>query len=133
GLKGGISLTDNLMLEGNAAWWNQFNFKNYDYRTHAILYEVGGTYNFYQVRVRGVVPYLSLGVGGLTMNVMNRPNFNDHDAAVYAVPKPANQPQTTPFASSVEPLVIRTGDTFFNFSYGGGLKAQRLWGPLGLR
>src|SRR5205085_4699885 len=91
GLKGGMALTDNLMLEGNAAWWNQFNFKNYDYRTHAILYEVGGTYNFYQVRVRGVVPYVSLGVGGLTMNVMNRPNFNDHDAAVYAVPADANQ------------------------------------------
>jgi len=28
--------------------------------------------------------------------------------------------------------VLHDRDTFFTFSYGGGLKAQRLWGPMGL-
>src|SRR5262249_51019043 len=28
--------------------------------------------------------------------------------------------------------VLNGGDTFFTFSYGGGLKAARLWGPMGV-
>jgi hypothetical protein len=28
--------------------------------------------------------------------------------------------------------VLKSGDTFFTFSYGGGVKALRLWGLLGL-
>jgi hypothetical protein len=28
--------------------------------------------------------------------------------------------------------VLDGGDTFFTFSYGGGLKATRLWGPMGV-
>jgi hypothetical protein len=28
--------------------------------------------------------------------------------------------------------VLDSGDTFFTFSYGGGLKATRLWGPMGV-
>jgi hypothetical protein len=29
--------------------------------------------------------------------------------------------------------VLEDGDTFFNYSYGGGVKGSRLWGPVGLR
>ncbi|RPJ85730.1 MAG: hypothetical protein EHM18_09620 [Acidobacteria bacterium] len=28
---------------------------------------------------------------------------------------------------------LDNGDTFFMFGYGGGLRAERLWGPVGLR
>src|SRR5207247_11023864 len=28
--------------------------------------------------------------------------------------------------------VLRSNDTFFAVSYGGGLKAERLWGPMGI-
>ena len=30
-------------------------------------------------------------------------------------------------------MFIQDADTFFAFNYGGGIKANKLWGPLGLR
>jgi len=36
-------------------------------------------------------------------------------------------------AVSRPPFVVSNGDTFFTFSYGGGVKALRMWGPVGLR
>jgi hypothetical protein len=35
--------------------------------------------------------------------------------------------------SLMSPLVLSSGDTFLSLNYGGGFKAFRLWGPVGLR
>jgi len=133
GLKGGMFVTDNVMIEGNGAYMNQFNFRGFDYRTHAWLYEIDGSYNFAGVNIRGVRPFVSLGVGGTTIDMMSNLNNNDHDSAVY--PIPLDQPvfDHGPIPRTLDAFVLKSGDTFFNFSYGGGLKGQRLWGPVGLR
>src|SRR5207248_8364501 len=126
-------ITDNVTIEGNGGYMNQFNFRNYSYRTHALLYEVAGAYNFNRVNVRGVVPFVSLGVGGTTINVMSTPNSNDHDQAVYAIPLDQPVFDRGPIPRTLDAFVLRSNESFFNFSYGGGVKGQRLWGPLGLR
>jgi hypothetical protein len=133
GLKGGAFVTDNLMVEGNAGWVNQINFKGYSYRTGGILYEGAGTYNFYRVRTRGVVPFATFGLGGLTIKARDGVNMNDHNQVVYTYPLANPQPTAGPIPNTLGVLVTRDNDTFFNFSYGGGVRAQRLWGPLGLR
>ncbi len=132
GLKGDVALTDNFSIEGNGGYMNQFNFRGYSYRSHAWLYEVAGNYNFHRVNYRGVVPFASLGIGGLTVDIMSSVNQTDHNEAVYAMPL-AEPIRKGPILQTTTPFVISQGDTFFNFSYGGGVKGQRLWGPMGLR
>jgi len=133
GLKGGVAVTDNIMIEGNGGYMNQFNFRDFSYRTHAWLYEVAGTYNFNHVNIRGIRPFLVLGVGGETLDINSTINNGDHDAAVY--PVMLDQPifGNSPIPRTMDAVVVKSGDTFFNFSYGGGVKGQRLWGPMGVR
>jgi Outer membrane protein beta-barrel domain len=133
GLRGGVAITDNFRVEGNGGWMNQFNFGGFDYQTHAWLYEVAGAYDFGHVNVRGVVPFVLFGVGGTTIHVNSDINVNHHDTAVY--PIPLNPPVfgIGPIPQTLEAFTLQSGDTFFNFSYGGGIKGQRLWGPMGLR
>jgi hypothetical protein len=68
----------------------------------------------------------------MSLNVDNPDNLEDPNAVTYAalVP-PFSGPSIFPFTSRT--FTIESGDTFFNFSYGGGIKGERLWGPLGLR
>jgi hypothetical protein len=75
-----------------------------------------------------------VGVGGLTLHTKSEPNINHHEEAVYVMQ--LKQPVfngTSPFPTTIKTLTLDNNDTYFNFSYGGGLKAQRLWGPMGLR
>jgi hypothetical protein len=133
GLQGGMALTENFRLQGNGAWMNQFNFGGFDYRTHAVLYEVAGAYDFGGVNIRAVVPFALFGVGGTTIDVNSKINNFDHEVGVY--PIPLNPPQVVqgPIPRTLESFQLKSGSTFFNFSYGGGIKLQRLWGPTGLR
>jgi hypothetical protein len=106
----------------------------------------------------GVRPYIVGGIGGLTTNVRNSGSFvlNTNTFFVPNVPPAVlqanlvnNNLQTflpgidtsngviisgTPTGTEVFTPndVIDNHDTFLTFSYGGGLKATRLWGPLGL-
>ncbi len=129
GLKGGAYVTDNLMIEGNAGWLNQINFGGYDYRTSGILYEGAATYNFYHVHARGVVPFVTFGLGGLTVETRNGVNMNDRNDSVYVFPLSTPQATAGPIPNTIGTLTVRDNDTFFTFSYGGGIKGQRLWGP----
>lgn len=133
GLKGGAFVTDHLMIEGNVGWMNQINFSGYHYSTGGILYEGDASYNFYHARARGVVPFVSFGVGGLSVKTSSGINMNDHNAAVYVFPLSPLQATAGPIPNTIGTLSVSDNDTFFTFSYGGGIKGQRLWGPLGLR
>jgi hypothetical protein len=99
----------------------------------AFQYEVLGSLNFFPWRWAGIFPYASAGVGGLTLNTSNDLDINGGDTSVFpvsVVPRPVGGGIF--FLETVQ-LEMTDGDTFFNFSYGGGLKAQRLWKALGLR
>jgi hypothetical protein len=124
------------------------------------LWEVEFTYNFGRRSLFGssaVRPYLVAGGGGITTNmkdgrafVLNN-RFIDVPGVSPATLRAAAASGTlqgfipfidttdgvafigTPTGSTavVADTVVRDRSTFFTFSYGGGLKMQRIWGPLG--
>jgi len=108
GVKGGYFLTRNVEVEGNVGYINHFKLQSTEGKTRAWIWEGLGAYN---VRLLDrILPYVSAGIGGVTAQNTSRP-----------VP-------------GVGPAIsIEGGDTFFAFSYGGGIKANRLGGPVGLR
>ncbi len=136
GVRGGGYITHNFELGGNYSWSNHFQPNNSNTggnlagllgfpqgAVRANLWEVEYTYNFAKLSMWGSTfrPYLVGGTGGLTTNVKNE------DAFVLNV-VPVSTPLGTTFVAND---VLESGDTFFTFSYGGGVKAMRLWGPVG--
>lgn len=108
GVRGGYFLTKNIEVEGNLGYINHFNLGTTEGKTRAWSWEGLGAYNF-NILPR-IQPYASAGIGGVTAR------------------------NTSRIAPGVEPsITIEGGDTFFAFSYGGGVKSNRLWGPVGLR
>jgi len=124
------------------------------------LWEVEFTYNFGRRSLFGssaVRPYLVAGGGGITTNMKNgdvfvlNNRFIDVPGVSPATLRAAAASGTlqgfipfidttdgvafigTPTGSTavVANTVVRDHATFFTFSYGGGLKMQRIWGPLG--
>jgi hypothetical protein len=121
GIKGGVFFADRFEFEGNFGYLNHFEFKNTDPKSRAFIWEVGPSINFFSSRFSKAVPYVSLGVGGVTGFVGDPERVGDRSA---------NSANILP---SSRPLILEDGDTFFQVSYGAGLKGLRLWGPVGLR
>jgi hypothetical protein len=125
------------------------------------LWELEFTYHFGSRGVFGhaVRPYLVAGAGGITTNMKNGSDFvlnntftdvpgvspatlrvAEANGTLQAFVPGANlsngvaivgTPSGTGSTVITANDVLRDHVTFFTFSYGGGLKAQRLWGPLG--
>jgi hypothetical protein len=124
------------------------------------LWEVEFTYNFGARNLLGSTalrPYLVASGGGITTNTKNgdifvlNNRFIDVPGVSPATLRAANNNGTlqnfvpfidttdgvafigTPTGSTavVANTVVRDHVTFFTFSYGGGLKTQRVWGPMG--
>ena len=94
-----------------------------------LLWEATMDYNFNNAEPFGprVLPYIGFGLGGLTANVRPTPNgdrtimLSGGSSVLNANGEPTRD------------IVLENNDTFFMVSYGGGVKALRLWGPVGLR
>jgi hypothetical protein len=121
----------------------------------ANVWEVEFTYNFGKRRMlgAGIRPYLVGGGGGLTTKIKNEDSFVLNTSSFF-VPDltPFDLQNTnlqnvlpgidtsngvafvgTPTGTAVfVPNDVLRNSTFFTFSYGGGLKATRLWGPMGV-
>jgi hypothetical protein len=125
------------------------------------LWELEFTYNFGSRGLFGhsIKPYLVAGGGGITTNLKNgdffvlNNSFIDVPGVSAATLQAAQQngalqsvvpgldtrhgavfvdnPTGTGSTAVIARDVLRNNDTFFTFSYGGGLKVQRVWGPLG--
>lgn len=138
GVRGGGFITPNFELGGNYSWSNHFQpsrsnepaklagdlgFPQGSGRFN--LWEAEFTYNFAKHNVFGssVRPYVVAGGGGL------RTKVKDPNTFVLNV-----RPGVKPCGCNglVPNDVMDSGDWFFAFSYGGGVKATRLWGPAGL-
>jgi hypothetical protein len=124
GVKGAVFVSDNMQLEGNVGYINHFQFEFTDPRSRALIWEFAPTVNFYNTRFNKVVPYISVGAGGLT-GLVGDPEDVDEDLFG------SNVADISPVGGPA--LLMENGDTFFHFSYGGGVKGIRLWGPMGLR
>jgi hypothetical protein len=142
----------------NAAFAGALGFPQAAVRAN--LWEAEFTYNFGRRSLLGstaVVPYLVASAGGITTNLKNgdafvlntrgfaspfspatlqnalqngnlqnfAPGINTTDGVAF-VGNPATG-GTTVFVANT----VMDNRTFFQFSYGGGLKTQRVWGPMG--
>jgi len=142
----------------NAAFAGALGFPQAAVRSN--LWEVEFTYNFGRRSLFGstaVRPYLVAGGGGITTNMKNGDVFvlNNRFIDVPGV-SPATLrasaasgtlqsfipfinttngvavlPSPTGSTVVVADTVVQDHSTFFTFSYGGGLKTQRVWGPMG--
>src|SRR5262245_36456275 len=137
GVRGGIFVSHGFEIGGNYYWNNHFLPKSGNTgarlagalgfpqgAVRANLWELEFTYNFGQRRLFGsaVKPYVVLGGGGLTTRIKAA------DECVLNVRSVETPSGPVFFAKDV----LDNNDTFFTFSYGGGVKATRLWGPMGV-
>jgi hypothetical protein len=138
GVRGGGYVTKNFEIGGNYYWNNHFQPRrsNADASlagalgfpqgaVRANIWEAEFTYNFGQHSLFGstaVRPYVVGAGGGLTTKIKNEDEF------VLNV-----RPVATSAGTIFRPNDVLSGtETFFTFSYGGGVKALRLWGPMGV-
>jgi hypothetical protein len=114
GIRGGVYLMDFVQLDVNYGYINHFALKNTapDLGTRAHIWDFNASYSLNNYNIRRIEPFLTVGVGGLTIGV--------HNASGQAF----SSSPTTP---------IKDNDSFLQFTYGGGVKGIRLWGPIGLR
>jgi hypothetical protein len=138
GVRGGGYLTKDFEIGGNYAWISHFQPKNSNIpsafagglgfpqgHVGASILEAEFTYNFGSRNLHfgsSARPYVVGGAGALRTKV-NDPdvfvmNVNTFRDSCGCIKHTAND-------------VMEDGDAFFTFSYGGGLKWHRVWGPMG--
>jgi len=135
GVQVGGYVTEAVQLSGNFAWINHFTPKNDNLAANlsgdlgfprnnvrAWIWEPQLTYNFATNKLgANVVPYASISLGGLTTRIV------DGSESVL-VPTAVNTPSGIVFLPR---FTLNDGDTFLTFSYGGGVKALSVFGPVG--
>jgi hypothetical protein len=120
GVRAGIFLDSSFELEGQWGYMNHFNLEGTSFKSRASLWEIAGDYNFSAQDwsiARHFTPFVIVGVGAI------RSHLPDSEDSSFRFRNPDNGRVT----------VIDEHNTFFNVSYGGGIKSDKLWGPLGLR
>ncbi|HLH30598.1 MAG TPA: outer membrane beta-barrel protein [Terriglobia bacterium] len=137
GVRGGYYVTKNFEIGGNYGWSNHFQPKSTDVasglagaaglpqsRVRANIWEAEFSYNLSKRSVAGysLKPYVVAGAGGLTTTVGSK--------GFVINTRRATTPSGAP--TLVANDVLNDNDTFFAVSYGGGVKADRLWGPMGV-
>ena len=142
GARVGFYITPNFEIGGNYSWNNHFQpesdapqssfagalgFPQGKSRAH--IWEAEFSYNFGKRTFGGanLTPYVVGGAGGLTTQISNPSQFT-----LNVRPVVTTTPFGTPVSVFVPNDVMTTSETFFTFSYGGGLKAERLAGPPGV-
>jgi opacity protein-like surface antigen len=159
GVRGGGYITKGFEVGGNLALTNHFQPKSSNEpaafagslgfpqgRVRAMLWEAEFSYNFGQQNWFGsrLKPYVTGGIGGLTAKIKNLDSDSDNlsspdvDTSCAALgvehkcfvlnTRPVVADNTTRFVPND---ILESGDTFLTFSYGGGIKIHRVWGPMG--
>jgi hypothetical protein len=144
---------------GTAAFAGNLGFTQAAVRSN--LWEMEFTYHFGSRGLFGhaIKPYVVAGAGGITTNMKNGDFFvlnntfidvpgvspatlavANSNGTLQSIVPGVNTSHGVAFTSNaagtgstviVANDVLRDNSTFFTFSYGGGLKLQRVWGPLG--
>jgi hypothetical protein len=137
GVRGGYYLTPKLEIGGNYSWSNHFQPKGDAVapsfagdlgfpqgKVRANIWEGEFSYNFGKRSMFGltVKPYIVGGLGGLTTSTKDPSEFV---LSVRSVLMPSGDTTFVPTD------VLESSDSFLTFSYGGGVKVERLWGPMG--
>jgi hypothetical protein len=123
GARGGIYLTQTLELEGNWSYINHFTFEDRDVGTRAMLWDVNSSYSFLGLTFSRLEPFATFGIGAVKINTRGPQN----QRILFLDPTFRNPDST------MSPAVLTNGQSFLALNYGGGVKAFRLWGPIGVR
>jgi hypothetical protein len=134
-------VNDHFKVEGNFGYINHFESRfapttldqtfGIPARTiHGLLYDVNGVFDFGPSPMLNgrFSPYVTAGIGGLSTLVR-------HDvAAVIGGQVYTTDPTTGQVGlDSGRKMIVADNSAFFTFNYGGGVRATKLWGPMGLR
>jgi hypothetical protein len=129
GARVGFRATESIQIEGNVGYMPQFRIRHaLSPNIHAYHFEGGVNYNF--SRFGRIFPYISGGVGATLLDLSH--SSEEDGEVTYPVEVP-------PFTNgngvllTTRPFTVEDLDTFFTMSYGGGIKGERLWGPVGFR
>jgi hypothetical protein len=126
GVRVGAFLDSNVELEGQFGYLNHFKVRDADTISRGLLWNGGVSFNFSTAEfpfTHKFAPFLIVDMGGITTRT-----------AGYSYAIPGNIPLATGGnLATVRTVSVSNDDTFFNVSYGGGLKSVKLWGPMGIR
>jgi len=126
GLRTGYFLDSNTEIEAQLGYIPHFKVEGVDGRSRGFLWNIGTSYNFSTSDfpfTRRLAPFVIVDVGGITTHT---------DGYTYSLPGNIALAGGGTIAT-VRTVDVRDGDTFFNVSYGAGVKSIGLWGPMGFR
>lgn len=126
GLRIGVFADSNLEVEAQFGYIEHFKPKDIDPRSRAFLWNGGLSYNFSTEEfpfTHKFAPFIVVDVGGITTRTNG-----------YSYSIPGNIPLASGgVLDTVRTVSVNNHDTFFNVSYGAGLKSVKFWGPMGFR
>jgi hypothetical protein len=128
GVRAGFHLDPSLAMEANFGYLNHFEVKGTDPKSRGFLWEFGPTYAFSSedwAIPKSFTPHLSAGVGGISTHLSG--GSGSFTYPVFEQIQFAGLGTQT----SVRQVELRSGDTFFTLSGGGGFKVNP--GPVGFR
>jgi len=141
GLKALASLTDNIQVEGNFAYVNHVESRfdppmldqSFGIRpstVHGLIYDINGLYNFGERPLfgSGVSPYVVAGIGGLSTLIQN-----GSSALIGGQVYTTDSATGTTVLDPGRKVFVADNSAFFSVNYGVGVKAMKLWGPMGAR
>jgi len=126
GLRFGAFLDSNLEFEAQFGYIEHFKIRDVDPRTRGVIWNGGLSYNFSTDEfpfTHKFAPFFIIDVGGITTHT---------DGYSYSIPENI-QLASGGVLNAVRTISVSQKDTFFNVSYGAGLKSVKLWGPMGFR
>jgi hypothetical protein len=112
GVKGAFSVTKDTQVEGEFEYMPKFEFRGTDPKIRGYIWGVNINRNFTVPRHKAV-PFYTFGVGAVTSHVSGA--------------------SSATMVLTDRSIRIDSGDTFLSMNYGVGVKALRVWGPVGLR
>ena len=149
GFKVGGFLTTNFELDGNLSWYNHFQLGDPDGveifrpvtdavepKVRALLWEASGSWNFGERKIgTRWTPYATFGLGGMSARLKDADSVFVTGGGFVRNPNYITPKSPVPefMANPARQVVMDNNDTFFTFSYGGGIKSLKLWGPAGFR
>jgi hypothetical protein len=111
GVKGAMYTNHDTQVEGEFEYLPHFEFRGTDPKVRAFVWGANVVRTF-SIPNSKAVPFYTFGLGGITAHV-------DGGSATTVLP--------------TRTITIDDKDTFFTLSYGVGVKAMRVIGPVGLR
>jgi hypothetical protein len=139
GVKGGVVIPSNWEIGGSVGYMNHFEIRpgtgfwqavapENRSPVRGLIIEVTGDYNFMRpVFGPKLIPYAGIGLGALTAHVDETANGDNTFFLEGGIPA---VPGTN---TGTRVIAINNHDSFFTISYGGGIKANRLWRAVGVR